>query len=189
MKSIENESVSRFSPSRVIARIAILAALICVVSPFSVSIGPIPYSFGLLAVFVASSLVDFRHGVAAVVVYVLLGAFGVPVFTGFSGGLGKVLGPTGGFIFGYIPCAAIIGFLVDRADDKIFVYPLSMILGTVVLYLFGIVWFVIALRSDFITAFLACAAPFLWFDALKIVAATALCFPLRKRLKSAGLID
>ena len=162
---------------------ALLAAIICALSPWSVMLGPIPLSFGSLAIYIASCLLDKKHGTVAVTVFVALGAFGVPVFTGFTGGFAKIAGPTGGYIIGYIFCALVIGLLVDALEKRIWAYPVAMIAGTAVLYAFGTAWFVFQSGADWLSALAVCVLPFLIGDAIKIVVATALCFKLRFLLK------
>ncbi len=168
---------------------ALLAAIICVLSPIAINIGPIPLSFGTLAIYIASSLIDMKHGVAAVVVFVALGAVGVPVFTNWTGGFGRIAGPTGGYIIGYISMAFIIGLIVDRLNKHIWAYPVAMTVGTAVLYLFGTAWFMIQSGADLASALLACVVPFLIGDALKIVASTLLCFRLRRLVYKLILTD
>lgn len=179
----EKKNILDRSATKIIAYTALLAALVCVLSPFAVNIGPIPLSFGSLGVYIAASLLDFKRGTAAVLTFVLLGAFGVPVFTNFTGGFFKLIGPTGGFIFGYIPCALIIGLIIDKWENKAWIYPLAMIAGTTALYACGTLFYMLQAKVSFAVAFSACVAPFLIGDAIKIAAATALCFPLRKILK------
>lgn len=169
--------------TRSLAYIALLAAVICVLSPFAFNVGPIPISLGSLAVYIAASLIDKWHGTAAVLIFVLLGAFGVPVFTGFSGGFQKLIGPTGGYIFGYLPCAFIIGLIVDAAEKKVWAYPLAMIAGTAALYACGTAWYMFQADVSLPVALAACVVPFLIGDAIKIAAASALCFTLRHTLK------
>ena len=170
--------------TRTITTVALLAAIICVLSPFAINIGPIPLSFGSLAVYIAACLINKWHGTAAVVVFVLLGAFGVPVFTNFSGGFHKIIGATGGYIVGYIPCALIIGLIVDLSEKHVWAYPIAMVAGTATLYACGTAWYMIQAGVSLLAALMACVVPFLIGDAIKIAAATALCFPLRKILKS-----
>ena len=177
------EKRSDYSKTRMITYTALLAALLCVLSPWAIPVGPVPISLGLLAVYIVSSLINFKYGAVAVTVFVLLGAFGVPVFTGFTGGFAKVAGPTGGYILGYLPCSLIIGLFVDRFEKRLWVYPLAMLAGTAVLYSFGTVWFVISTGATLKTALTVCVIPFLLGDAIKIVAATALCYKLRFVLK------
>ncbi len=128
------EKRSDYSKTRMITYTALLAALLCVLSPWAIPVGPVPISLGLLAVYIVSSLINFKYGAVAVTVFVLLGAFGVPVFTGFTGGFAKVAGPTGGYILGYLPCSLIIGLFVDRFEKRLWVYPLAMLAGKAVLY-------------------------------------------------------
>ena len=169
--------------TRTLTSVALLAAVICVMSPFAINIGPIPLSFGSLAVYIAACLIDKWQGTAAVVVFVLLGSFGVPVFTGFTGGFYKLVGATGGFIFGYIPCALVIGLIVDKLSRHIWAYPIAMLAGTAVLYACGTGWYMLQSGVSLTAALAACVVPFLIGDTIKIVAATALCFPLRQALK------
>ncbi len=168
---------------------AFLAAIICVLSPIAINIGPIPLSFGTLAIYIASSLIDTKHGVAAVVVFVALGAFGVPVFTNWTGGFGRIAGPTGGYIIGYIPMSFIIGFMIDRLDKHVWAYPVAMVAGTAALYAFGTVWYMIQSGVDFGAALLACVVPFLIGDSIKIAASTLLCFRLRRLIRKVILTD
>ena len=171
------------SATKSMAYVALLAAIICVMSPFAVNVGPIPLSLGSLAVYIAAATIDKWHGTAAVLVFVLLGSFGVPVFTGFTGGFYKLIGPTGGFIFGYLPCAFIIGLIVDFADRKPWIYPIAMIAGTVVLYACGAGWYMLTASASLVTALSLCVVPFLVGDSIKIVAASILCYSLRQVLK------
>ena len=101
-----------------ICTIAVLAALLCVVAPLSVPVGPIPISLASFAVYLAGAFLGWKRGTAAVAVYILLGAAGVPVFSGYEGGLQKLAGVTGGFILGYLPCAAVVGLAADRMAEK-----------------------------------------------------------------------
>ena len=93
---------------------ALMTAVICVLSPFSIPIGPVPVSLSTMAVFLCVYALGLRDGCAAVGLYILLGAFGLPVFSGFSGGIAKLSGPTGGYIIGYLFMAAIGGWFIDR---------------------------------------------------------------------------
>lgn len=173
---------------------ALLAALICVLSPLSVSIGPIPLSFGSLAVYIAACLLDKKHGTLAVAVFIALGMVGVPVFSGYRGGFGIIAGLTGGYILGYLPLAFLTGVFVDKWEKHWWAYPLGMFVGTVALYTFGTAWFLIVTAidtgsADFGAAMMACVVPFLIGDTVKIVATTALCFKLRFLIRKAVSAD
>ncbi len=160
----------------------ILAATICLLAPFSFPIGAIPVSLATLAIYIISGTVKTKISVSAVIIYILLGAIGLPVFSAFQGGFQTITGLTGGYILGYIPCALIIGMLSEKYESKKWVYPLSMILGTVACYLTGTLWYMFQADCSFATAMTVCVIPFIIADIIKISAACTLCITLRKRL-------
>ena len=97
-----------------LAMTAVLAALMAVAAPFSVAIGPVPLSFCTLVIYLAGYLLGGRRAALATLAYILLGAVGMPVFSGFSAGLGVLAGPTGGYVVGYLPLAALSGLAASR---------------------------------------------------------------------------
>lgn len=163
---------------------AIFAALICIAAPFSVNIGSlVPISLATLAVYIVSGMLDVKCSVAAVAVYIMLGAVGLPVFSGFSGGVQKLFGVTGGYIIGYLALAGIVSLMTSKINKK-YIYPLSMLLGTVVLYLIGTVWFIVQTKSAVGAALMSCVVPFIPGDLVKIAAASVLCINLKPRLEN-----
>ena len=163
---------------------AIAAAIICVAAPFSVPLpGLVPISLATFAVYLAGGLLGPKRGSIAVVIYILIGAVGLPVFSGFSGGFAKLLGVTGGYIIGYIPCALLTGIFADMNTKKHWSMPVGMALGTIACYAFGTAWFMIATGTPFLAALASCVVPFLVGDAIKIVAACAVTVPLKSRLE------
>ncbi len=175
--------MKRLSTVKNMAFVAILAAVLCLLAPLSIPVSAIPVSLASFAVYIIAACVKTRHSVIAVIVYILLGAFGLPVFSGFTGGFHRIAGITGGYIIGYIPCALIVGLLVNKYENKKFIYPMSMILGTAACYLTGTVWYMLQTKSDLTVALLSCVVPFLLIDAVKIAVAGILSISLRKRLK------
>ena len=116
---------------------ALFAAIICVISPWSLPIsGEVPISLATAAIYLASACAGWKRGTVSVLLYIVIGALGVPVFSSFRGGLSVIAGPTGGYIIGYLPCAFICGFIIDRIGNgkKAAAYPAGMIAGTVILY-------------------------------------------------------
>lgn len=160
---------------------ALLSALICVLAPLSFQIGPIPISLATLAIYFVASAAELKISIPAVLVYIFLGAVGVPVFAGFQGGFQKLIGVTGGYIIGYLPCVLIIGLLLKLSGKK-FMLPLAMVAGTVVLYLFGTVWFLVLTGKALKYALAVCVVPFLAGDCIKIAAVTALTVIVKPRL-------
>lgn len=163
---------------------AILAAVICVIAPLSIPAGPIPITAATLIIYIVCACTDAGFSVPAVMLYIFLGAFGLPVFSGFSGGLQILSGVTGGFIIGYLPCAAVISFACSRFPRKKYVYPLSMAIGTALCYLFGILWFLFVGETSVSSALGTLILPFLVGDVIKIAVACAVSIPLRKKFSN-----
>ncbi len=161
---------------------ALFAALLCVAAPFSLQIGPVPISLATLAVYFTAMSAKLSIALPATAVYILLGAVGVPVFSGFEGGFQKLVGVTGGYIIGYIPCVLVIGLLLKFCDKKIML-PISCIVGTAVLYAFGTAWFLALTGKGVLYALGVCVVPFLLGDAVKIAAACGLTLVIKPRLE------
>lgn len=175
--------------ARTIAFTALLAAVICALAPWTIPVGVIPISLATLGVYLAAVVIDAKHGAAAVLTYIALGAIGVPVFSGGRGGFGVIAGPTGGYITGYFFLAVIAGLIVDAAggEKRVWIYPIAMTVGTVALYAFGTGWYMISTGAEFAPALAACVLPFLAGDAVKIAVATAVGFPVRRALRKTVL--
>ena len=161
------------------AFIALFSAIICILAPFSFNVGVIPITLGTFAVYLAGALLGSKKGVIAVAVYILLGAVGLPVFSGFNGGFGVLLGMTGGYIIGYIPMALLTGLFAEKRKKLL---PVGMVLGTLACYVFGTAWFVISTGSALVPALELCVLPFLIGDAIKMIAVSAIAIPLKSRL-------
>lgn len=166
---------------------ALLCALCAVLSQIQIPIPPVPISLSLLAVYLCGALLGSRWGAAAVCCYLVLGAAGLPVFAGFAGGVSALFGPTGGFLFGYIPCAWIVGTAASRFGFSRRALALSMALGTLACYMPGAAWFMLVTGGNLSAALTACVLPFIPGDILKIALAVMLCLRLEKPLRAAGL--
>lgn len=163
---------------------AIMAAAICITAPFSIPMpSAVPLSLATLAVYLAGALLGKTKGIAAVAVYILLGLVGLPVFSGFMGGPAVLFGATGGYIIGYLPCVFITGAFSERFCGKPLALISGMVLGTLLLYVIGTVWFVMFTGADVLSALMVCVVPFIAGDALKITAASVICISLRKKLE------
>ena len=172
------------------AVIGLMTAVICVIAPFSLNIpvSPVPISLGSMAVYFAVSVLGMKRGTVSVLLYILLGLVGLPVFSNFSGGAAKLLGPTGGYIIGYIFLALILGFFVEHWNNKILWNIAGAILGTLVLYLFGTVWLGYQLSLSFVNALWAGVIPYIPGDIVKLAIAMIVGMQLRKRLLKANLV-
>ena len=185
---------------------ALFSGILCVLAPIALPVpgSPVPLSLATFAVYLTGMILGAKQGVLSVLVYLFLGMVGLPVFSGFSGGVGVLLGPTGGYLLGYIPCVLIIGVLADKKiyrKEKLktdlindykkplkttLYYGVAMSVGTILCYLVGTVWFVCVMDGSysFVQALIVCVVPYPAFDAMKIVAAAAIGVPLRRLLRS-----
>ena len=159
--------------------ISLFTAVLCAVSPFSIAIGPVPLSLTTLVIYLASGTLDVKSGIISVFLYILLGAVGLPVFSGFGGGFHKVAGVTGGFIIGYVPLAACVGLFFKVFEKKRLYYLFGMVIGTILLYTCGVMWFMFQTKTSLAAAFLMCVTPFLIGDAAKIIVALIVAPKLR----------
>ena len=171
--------------------IGLMAAVACILGPWSlvIPISPVPISLGTFAVFLTVYILGMKMGTISVAIYILLGAVGLPVFTGFSGGIGKVLGPTGGYIVGYLFMALVIGFFVDKWQTNYVFIVLGMVLGTAVLYLFGTLWLAKQGGMSFGAALAAGVIPFIPGDLVKMALAVLVGTQVKKRLWKAGILE
>lgn len=166
-----------------LALCALFAALIAVCAWISIP-ATVPFTLQTFAIFAALGLLGGKRGTVAVAVYLLLGAIGVPVFAGFQGGLGALLGTTGGYLLGFLLTALIVWGMEARFGSKAGVFLLSAVLGMLVCYAFGTAWYLVVYARtkgaiSLATALGWCVVPFLIPDAVKI----ALAVLLRGRLK------
>jgi len=153
--------------------IGIFTAIIVVLAQISI---PMPYGVPMtlqtFAIPLAGIVLGAKKGTLSTVVYVLLGAIGVPVFAGFTGGLGIVIGPTGGFILSF-PIMALTAGIGANKGNKIWLV-LGLLVGSVINYLCGMLMFSLVTASDLTTAFVACVLPFIPTAIIKAVLAGVL---------------
>lgn len=160
---------------------ALLAAMLCILAPISIPLGPLPASLATFGVCLVALISDRRCALMAILLYVALGAVGLPVFAGFSGGAHVLSGPTGGYLLGYVPMTAVICAFCDgrRTVPRMAV---GMTLGLLICYALGVVWYVIFADVSPWGAVLVGVLPFLPLDAVKLVAAGALASVLGRRI-------
>lgn len=165
---------------------ALLAAMLCILAPLAVPIGGIPMSLSMFGVALIAMLADRRCALMAIILYVGLGAVGLPVFAGFTGGAHVLVGPTGGYLFGYIPMTLAIGTACDKIDGRNVRSTLKLLAGLLAglcfCYFFGAAWFAVVSDMSFGEAFLVAIVPFIAVDLIELVAAASLGALLHYRL-------
>ena len=159
---------------RMMALAALFAALSGVLSQITIPIGPVPINLTHVAIFTAVGILGTKYGVVSQIVFVALGAVGVPVFSGFTGGVGIIAGPTGGFIIGYIGCALATGLMVKWLGKSIKALIISMYVGWLVTYLMGAGWYMWRMDAGLVQALVYCVVPFLLGDIPKTILSAVL---------------
>ena len=172
--------------AREIAYIALMAAVIAVCAFISVP-AVVPFTMQTFGVFCAVGLLGGRMGSICVGVYILLGAVGLPVFAGFSGGIGRLIGATGGYIAGFLMTALVYWLVTWALGDGLWQMVAGMALGLLACYLFGTVWYVAVYAAQsgpvsFAAALLKCVIPFVIPDIIKLCAAVMVVRRLKRKI-------
>ena len=165
----------------------VMTALVCAAGPLTLPLGPVPLSLTTALLMLCALLAGPRQASAVCGAYLLLGCAGLPVFSGFTGGAGQLLGPTGGFLLGYLPMTALVGLVCSRAESRT-VQLLGMLAGTALLYAAGSAWYAWQTGGGLTGTLTVCVLPFLPGDALKIAAVLTAGNRIKARLKRAGLL-
>ena len=153
--------------------IALMTAVTCVLGPLSIPLpfSPVPISLTNFAIFLAIFVLGMKNGTISFIIYLLLGAVGVPVFSSFRGGLQVLAGPTGGYLIGFIFLALIMGFALYPFDCKLVATIIVMLIAMAVCYAFGTVWLAKLLSLSFKEGLMMGVIPYLAGDVAKIIIA------------------
>lgn len=173
--------------TRELTYIALMAVLMAVCAWIAIP-SAVPFTMQTFGVFVALSLLGGRRGTWSVGVYLLLGAVGLPVFAGFKGGLGALLGSTGGYIIGFFAAGLVYWLVTTILGTKVWVEAVAMVLGLMVCYAFGTAWFMVVYAQSapaisVATALSWCVIPYIIPDLGKIALALVLSRRLGKQFK------
>lgn len=178
------------SDTRNLVLCAVCAAITCILAPLSIPLaGGVPISLATFAVMLAGVLLGGSLGAFSQLIYVLLGAVGLHVFAGWSGGLGNVLGMTGGYIIGYIPCAWLTGLIYKKFGSnakksvKILFMILGMTAGNIALYVIGTAWFMVVTGMTLEASLAACVIPFIPGNFIKMAAVIIIALPVETAIR------
>ncbi|GHU62244.1 BioY family transporter [Clostridia bacterium] len=192
---------------------AFFAALTAVCSQIMVPLPftPVPINLALLSVFICGTVLGPKKSAVSMLIYIALGAIGVPVFAGFTGGLGILVGPTGGYIVGYLASAVVMGLLASgkvstfkskmmqklpeastkngvRTAASIGLTLLTGVPAIAACYALGTAWFMISTGTGFAASMMLCVIPFIPGDAVKIIFAAAVCEGLRRPMRALDIL-
>ena len=160
---------------------ALFTALIVVGAYLKIPVGPVPIVLANFFVILAGAVLGTRWATASVGLYLLLGVLGLPVFAG-GGGIAYLTGPTGGFLLGYLPAAALAGLLTHLRKRNTLIDLLGLVAGALAIYVLGVPWLKYALEMSWPESLAAGMLPFLVGDAIKVAGALVIVGLLRKRL-------
>lgn len=168
-----------------LTKAALFSALLCVFAPHTIYVpfSPVGITLGSFLVYITAVLLGPVRGAVGIALYLLLGFFGLPVFSGYTAGVGVLMGPSGGFLLGFLPCVWVTGLFVRRrraGSRGILLFVTGMVTGTLLLYGIGVLWFyfVYAKSTTFGEVLVTCVVPFLLPDAIKIILASVLYKPI-----------
>lgn len=165
---------------------ALFAALIAVLAQISIPLpGGVPLTMQTLAISLAGIILGSKRGTLSVCVYLLMGAFGLPVFSGFTGGLSILVGPTGGFLLSFPLMAYIIGKFSEKTDNK-WTILFGAIIGSIPNYFIGAIQFTFVTNSSLYVAFITCVVPFIIVGLIKAALSVSIGLTIRNH---SGLKD
>lgn len=166
-----------------VALFAAIIVVLAIIPPIPVPFSPVPITLQTLGVFLAATMLGSKLGSLAVLIYVLLGTFGLPVFAGGASGFGVLVGPTGGYLIGFIIGAFVIGFLMEKSPFKGIVRDVvSMVCGLVVIYVIGTIWLSVVTEMPLQKALLVGSLPYIPLDIVKLTLAVLLAKPVKQRI-------
>lgn len=173
--------------TRELCSAALGAALITICTWISIP-AVIPFTLQTFAIFLVTGLLGLKGGMLSLLVYLLLGLVGLPVFSGFRGGPGVLLGPTGGYLIGFFFTALTMGLMIRRFGRGLPILILSMLVGLALCYTFGSVWYLLVYTgtnaASISAVLLTCVVPFLLPDAAKILLAALLTVQLKDHIRA-----
>lgn len=161
---------------------SLFAAITAVIAQISIPFpGGVPLTMQTLIISLGGVILGAKRGLISIGIYILLGAIGLPVFASFSGGVQVIFGPTGGFIISFPLMVYVIGIISQKTDNKALIM-LSMILGSVINYIFGMVHFSLITKMTMKESFFICVMPFIVTGLVKSIVAAMIGIRLKKNI-------
>lgn len=163
MKASSTISIQNFT------YVALMTAILCILGPIAIPIpfSPVPISLATFGLYLIAYIMPWKKAVLSCILYLIIGLAGMPVLSGFSGGFGKVFGPTGGYILAYIPLVLIVNIFIHRFQSRTS-HIFGFILSTIVLYGVGSLWLVYTANITLKTALFIGTLPYVPGDVIKI---------------------
>lgn len=190
MNLSRSNALSNILSTKKLVLTAFMSAFMCILSPLSISLPltPVPISLGLFAVLICSYLLEPFSAFFCILIYIALGSLGLPVFSGFNGGISRLIGPTGGFLIGFLFTVLISSFFIHKFKANYFIQFTAMILSIIPCYIFGSLWFSFQQRVALGMAVKTCVLPFILIDFIKVIMALISGNLLIKYLNKSGIL-
>lgn len=174
--------------TKTIVTVGMFTAVLAVLSILTIPMpSGVPVTLQTFAMALCGYVLGAKKGTLSTVLYVVIGAIGVPVYAGMSGGVGALFGYTGGFIFGFIFMTLLCGLGLS-VKNKVLQVVFGL-LGLMVCHLFGVIWFSVVAASTFVNSFLVVSVPYLLKDVISVVAAYFVAIAIRKALYASKLME
>lgn len=167
---------------------ALFAAIIGILAQVTIPLPLVPITGQTLAIGLAATILGSRYGALSSILYIVIGAVGIPVFAQMTAGLGVVFGPTGGFLVGFIPATYIIGLYLEKTSFTVKNAFIANVIGMFITLIFGTVWLKVIANLTWTAAFLGGFAPFFIVGLIKAFLAGWIGVLVRKRLQSANVL-
>lgn len=162
-----------------ITKISILTTIFAIVSSMAIPFGFVPISLSTLFLCVFSTVLKPKEILVLVVLYLFIGLIGIPVFAGFQAGFGVIIGPTGGYLIGYLFAGFVMSLINQKTKTKI-VWLFSFLIGTLILYFFGTIHFMLIMKLTFKESIVITVYQFIIGDILELIIAFIISLVLSK---------
>ncbi|MDQ0217832.1 biotin transporter BioY [Peribacillus cavernae] len=167
---------------------ALFAAIIGILAQVTIPLPLVPITGQTLAIGLAATILGSRYGTFSVILYLIIGAAGIPVFAEMSGGISKIFGPTGGYLIGFIPTAYFTGLILEKTRFKVPHAIIANIVGMLIALTFGTIWLKYSASLTWTAAIAGGAAPFLLVGVIKAAIAGWVGILVRNRLEASKML-
>lgn len=198
-KRIHRKAENMTHKTHALTQIALMTSILCIIGPLALTFpfSPVPVSLTTLILYISVYVIGKRGAVISCALYLLIGIIGIPVFSGFTGGIGKILGPTGGYLVGYLFLTYISGIFIENVKNKnrrkqpymlYMLQGLGLVFATIVCYFLGSIWLMYQTKLGPKTVLITGVIPFIPGDIVKILIGLLVGTATRKRLHKAGVL-
>ena len=173
-----------------ITLIALFTAVISVCAQITIPIQPVPFTGAIVGIFITGAVLEKKQGFIVGVIYLLLGAVGIPVFTGFGSGISSIIGPTGGYLVTFPVMIYLIAWCIEKFEkENVIFLAIYIIISLIPCYVVGTIWLSISCKMGIYQAILAGVAPFVIFDVMKGVLGAIIAVAINKALVKGHLYE